>query len=83
MVGFTDFPDLRLKAVNRKLTYEERAVWGECPVCHAKHGEKCDFSVGIPLGVNVNGEHPKDGAHFGRLMNAPYYVSEKTDYEKE
>lgn len=54
-----------------ELTYEERAVFGTCPACGAKHGEPCDGRVGIPVGRTVSGEPPAEGAHLGRLMNAP------------
>ena len=23
------------------LTYDQRAIWGTCPVCRAPHGERC------------------------------------------
>jgi hypothetical protein len=58
----------------RELTYQERATWGECPVCHAKHGEWCNGAYGIALGRNVNGELPEQGAHLGRLQRAPKRV---------
>ena len=58
----------------RESTYEERATWGECPACHAKHGEPCNPDVGIPLGVNINGMPPREGAHLGRLQRAPMRV---------
>jgi hypothetical protein len=53
------------------LTYAERSTWGVCPVCDAIHGEPCDGRIGVPLGVNVNGQRPTEGAHLGRLQNAP------------
>ncbi len=53
----------------RKLAFEERAVWGTCPVCDAKNGEPCDSSVGIQLGTPID-----KGAHFGRLANAPFKI---------
>jgi len=58
----------------RDTTYEERATWGECPICHAKHGEPCDPGVGFPLGMTLSGRPPTDGAHLGRLNNAPRRV---------
>lgn len=45
----------------REATYEERATWGECPVCHAPDGQWCS-----PEGTQR--------VHLGRLMNAPLYV---------
>jgi hypothetical protein len=59
---------------SREATYEERATWGECPACHAKHGERCNPNVGFALGTNVNGMPPSDGAHIGRLQKAPLRV---------
>lgn len=56
-----------------ELTVEERMAWGECKICGAKHGEKCNGNVGITLGRNVNGE-VGDGAHLMRLNNAPFRV---------
>lgn len=58
----------------RELTFDERAVWGECPVCHAKDGEKCDSAIGLTLGVNVNGVRPTEGAHLARIQDAPLRV---------
>lgn len=60
----------------RELSPDERMRWGKCPVCHAEHGEPCDSSVGIPLGRNVYGEVPTEGAHLGRLNAAPMRVRE-------
>ena len=39
----------------RKLTIEERAVWGVCPVCEKKQGEPCASGM----------------THAARLVNAP------------
>ncbi len=58
----------------RELTYAERATWGECPVCHAPHGEWCNGEVGIPLGRTLSGNLPSDGVHLGRLQRAPARV---------
>ena len=58
----------------RELTYEERATWGECPVCHAKQGEWCSGAYGIALGRTVYGVLPEQGAHLGRLQRAPMRV---------
>lgn len=60
----------------RELTYHERAVWGTCSVCGAPHGKACNPDVGIPLGRNVLGESPREGAHLARLNNAPLRVRE-------
>lgn len=60
----------------RQLTNDERFVWGECPVCHAKHGEKCHPEVGFALGVSISGGRPTEGAHLGRLSLAPERVRE-------
>jgi hypothetical protein len=60
----------------RELRPEERMVWGECPVCKAKHGEPCNSDVGFALGMNVNGKRPSEGAHLGRLQYAPRRVRE-------
>lgn len=39
----------------RKLTIEERAVWGTCPVCGNPHGKPCASGM----------------THSARLVNAP------------
>ena len=62
--------------INQKiheLFYEERAVWGECPVCHAKPGQKC-YPTCFFLGLTVGGLPPEDGAHLGRLQRAPFKI---------
>lgn len=56
------------------LTYDQRAVWGTCPVCRAQHGERCRADVGIALGVSSAGGPPVDGVHLGRLQAAPARV---------
>jgi hypothetical protein len=56
---------------SRDLTYEERATWGPCPICHAPHGQPCNPEVGLALGRNAHGEIPAGGAHLGRLQRAP------------
>ncbi len=57
-----------------ELTFEERAIWGECPVCHAADGEPCNGDIGIPLGRTINGDLPKGGAHLARLQRAPTII---------
>lgn len=54
-----------------EMTYDERATFGECPVCHAKPGKWCDGYVGIQLGHTVGGGPPEHGVHLGRLNAAP------------
>lgn len=60
----------------RELTYDERAKWGECSVCHAPDGEYCYAAVGLQLGIRADGRRMQDGdgAHLGRLQNAPMKV---------
>ena len=60
---------------SRDATYEERATWGTCQCCGAKHGEKCDPNKGWPFGMTVNGLPAQNGAHFGRLQAAPRRVA--------
>ena len=50
-----------------ELTYDERATFGECYVCEAKHGEWCNGMVGIILHAEPAGH----GVHLGRLQAAP------------
>ncbi len=57
-----------------ELTYDVARLWGVCPVCAAKHGQPCIGTVGIPLGMNVQGRPPADGVHVGRLHRAPKRV---------
>jgi hypothetical protein len=56
------------RTVTETLTYEERAVFGECPVCHAPHGRPCDGNCHT---VPLVGEGNMLGAHLGRLEAAP------------
>jgi hypothetical protein len=62
----------------RDLTTAERMVYGECPVCHAADGESCFAEVGLQLGRRVDGRPMQtgDGAHLGRLQQAPMRVRE-------
>ena len=55
----------------KELNWDERATWGECPICHAPNGEYCYSEVGIPIGRNANGQPPERGVHLGRLQKAP------------
>lgn len=59
----------------RELTYDERATFGNCKICGAKHGEWCNGDVGISLGRTVDGKHPEGGVHLGRIQEAPKFVS--------
>jgi hypothetical protein len=59
--------------VRTKLTYEQRATFGWCPVCQAKPDQWCDPTRGIILGWTVDGRLPPSGVHLGRLQRAPFY----------
>lgn len=65
---------MRMRDVERDTTDEERMAWGECPVCHAEHGERCSPNVGIPLGRNIHGRPPTEGVHLARMREAPMRV---------
>jgi len=56
----------------RELTFDERALWGTCPVCKAGPGTWCDLNVGILAALNMCQE--TRGAHLGRLQAAPLRV---------
>lgn len=62
----------------RELSFDERARWGECPVCKAPDTEPCRAEVGIQLGTKLDGSQLKtgEGAHLARLQRAPYRVRE-------
>ena len=62
----------------RELSFDERAKWGTCGVCGAKHGEFCHADVGLQLGFPLGGGRMKDGdgAHLARLQAAPFNVRE-------
>ena len=62
----------------RELSFEERAKWGTCKVCGAKHGEWCHAAVGLQLGRRMDGRAMQDGegAHLARLQAAPDKVRE-------
>ncbi len=55
----------------KTLTIDERAIWGDCPVCGAKHGEPCDPTQGVSLGVSAEFAETGPCAHAARLLNAP------------
>lgn len=63
-----------MEAPVRELTFEERAKYGQCPACGAKHGEAC-AKTGFPLGFGAQ-SFPDGGAHLGRLQRAPHRVRE-------
>ena len=69
-------PLQRKNAIERihKLSFEERAVWGDCPVCAAKDGEKCNPNAGLLATLIVAGETIYPGAHPARLDRAPKTV---------
>lgn len=52
----------------RKLTYDERAVWGVCPVCGAKPGKPC---IKMTTDWKPSKLLQAKGAHMARLVNAP------------
>lgn len=45
----------------KKLTIEERKIWGKCPVCDSPHGKSCK-----PTSADI-----EPGVHVARLVNAP------------
>ncbi len=72
------------------LTYEERATWGDCPVCGARPGKFC-VSVSFPgtpqrvannelLPQTTPGEFDDMGSHVARLVNAPVSIAVVGDY---
>ena len=62
----------------RELSYDERIRWGECPVCHASHGEYCHPDVGIQMGRHIDGSRIRlgEGVHMRRINAAPTKVTE-------
>lgn len=60
----------------RETTFWERATWGTCPACGAGPGQHCHAEIGFALGHRVDGQRAQtgDGAHLGRLQNAPRRV---------
>lgn len=65
-----------MNAPIKELTWDERITWGECQVCHAKHGESCRSEIGLHMGCRVCGGKVKtgEGVHLGRLQHAPSFV---------
>ena len=63
-------------ARERYLTFDERAKWGACPVCHAPDGVACNGEIGIPLGRTCGDRVAEGGAHLGRLLHAPLRIRE-------
>lgn len=55
----------------RKLSKEERFLWGRCPTCRVAHGEPCLPGVGLHFGTPTKG-----GGHLSRLRRAPFVVQE-------
>ena len=62
----------------KHLTYDERAVWGRCPICYAENGQPCkpvcpDVPCAI-CGYPAGGpclQQEQPGTHIARLVNAP------------
>ena len=65
-----------MTGLTKELTFEERATWGECPVCKAEHGHWCHAEIGFQLGIKLNYGRMQtgEGAHLGRLQRAPHHV---------
>jgi hypothetical protein len=59
-----------------ELTFERKAVYGTCPICHAPPRQACHSLVGLQLGVHPDGSRMQDGegAHLERLQDAPHRV---------
>lgn len=53
----------------RKLSAQERAVWGKCPVCGATSGKHCKETDATGTMARM-----QDGAHLGRLHTVPDVV---------
>lgn len=63
--------EARTSELVRGLTWAESITWGECPVCHAPHGEKCNPNVGLRIG---HCQDESQHVHLGRLNAAPKLV---------
>lgn len=53
----------------RPATFEERATWGNCPVCGAKSGQRC-----LTKNATIVAENKDNWAHFERIDKAPTSV---------
>lgn len=62
----------------KKLTYEERAVFGTCPICAAAEGEVCRPEAGILLDAELG-----PGAHVARLLAAPKQITTLNEAPQE
>jgi hypothetical protein len=62
----------------KALSWEERAIYGICPVCRSKQGEPCKQDVD---GEMITLLDPKigEGAHIARLINAPQELAIESD----
>jgi hypothetical protein len=49
-------------------TQQERARWGTCPACRAKHDEPCDPNIRFALGRNAYGHAPVRACSQGASM---------------
>jgi hypothetical protein len=65
----------------RRATYDERRVFGTCPVCQAVQGEPCKFMCPHfgPCGIcGTPDKGPclldEPGTHIARLINAPNFI---------
>jgi hypothetical protein len=63
----------------KRLTYEERATWGTCPVCGATAGITCTSEPNAAVCI----EFESLGTHAARMINAPLIqvvpIEEETD----
>lgn len=59
----------------RELSFEERARWGECPVCHVKDGQACNWTIEGELSLYYP-YTTGPNAHYARVHNAPREVKE-------
>lgn len=53
-----------MREIVRSLSLEERATWGECLSCGARHGERCRKSM----------QSTEMGVHIGRIRGSPIRV---------
>lgn len=66
--------EIRTRELAFELSYDERATWGDCQTCGAKHGTWCHGDAGLSLGRTLDGRPPPYGVHLGRLQEAPMAV---------